>query len=284
MWHQLNPAERAKFLGTAMMSVSLLAMAAAIAYFSYTLFLTQQNIPAILALTEQTTKTVSPALEQVEPIRKMIPQILEEVAALRKQVPPLLEEVAATREALPAMLDTTSKTVHEATTSINKLEPHISPTLTEVRKTRQALPGLMDRAEEIVASAGKAGQEASKGAVFGIVGGVLAAPFKLIGGVGKGLAHAIGIDKKEGFTEQDEKLASKATDSVIRSGEEGKEVSWENPESKNRGTVRLLSQKQRDEQSCYLLRQEVVLASGKKHKADVEFCQNPDGSWTQYKG
>lgn len=283
MWHQLNPAERAKFLGTAMMSVSLLAMAAAVGYFSYTIYVTQRNVPAILAQVEATTNAVSPALEQVEPTRKMIPQILEEIAALRVQIPPVLEEVAATREMLPPLLDSTAKTVHEATTSINKLEPHISPTLTEVRKTRQALPGLMDRAEKLVESAGKAGQEASKGAVFGIVGGVLTAPFKIIGGVGKGLAGAIGIDKKEGFTEQDEKLANEATDSVIRTGKDGSEISWENPDSKNRGTVRLLSQKIRDEQSCFLLRQQVILASGKTHKADVEFCQNKDGGWTQRK-
>jgi surface antigen len=295
MWQKLNPAEQAKLLGTAMMSASLVVMASAIGYFAHAVYVVQQRVPELLTQVEQTTEKIDPVLRQVDAIqaqippilkeveatRALIPPILAEVAAVRREVSPILAEVAATRTALPPLLDTTAKSVHEASTAVRALEPHIPVVVAEVRQTREALPGLLDRAERLVASASTAGHEASKGAVSGFLGGIVTAPFKLIGGAGRDLTSAMGLEGDAGLTAKDDELASAATDAVIRAGEIGGERSWENPDSKNRGTVRLLSQETRTEQACFRLRQTVTLASGKTHHAEVEFCRQKDGTWAQ---
>lgn len=295
MLRNLDSASQAKLLGSIVLSVSLLAVAAALAYFAYTLTLVNKTVPAILAQVEQTLSKVDPVLAQIEATRQTVPPILDEIAALRKQIPPVLdevtavrrqippvlEEVAATRKALPPLVNSTAKSLHEASTTVNKLEPHIPAVLDEVRQTREALPGLMMRAENLLAGAKKAGQEASKGAVLGFFGGIITAPFKIIGGIGKGFSNAIGLTEERGFTEQDIKLAEEATNSAIRIGKIGAATSWENPENNNRGTVTLLEQRMQGEQACYVIHYQAISTSGKTHETDAEICQDKDGNWTQ---
>lgn len=297
MWQKLQPAEQAKLLGTAMLSASLLAIALAIGYFAHAVYVVQQGVPELLTQVEQTTEKIDPVLrrvdairdlvppilKQVEATRELVPPILAEIAAVRGQVSPILEEVAATRTALPPMLDSTGKIVRDVNSTVRIVDPRIPAVLEEVRKTRESLPGLLDRAEKLVARAETAGRKASEGATVGIFTGIIMAPFKLIGGAGRGIASAMGIEGDSGLTEEDDKRASAAIDALIRSGEIGREGSWDNPDSKNRGTVRLLSQQTRDGQPCFRLGQTVTLASGMTYKAEVEYCQQSDGSWMQSK-
>lgn len=304
MLQKLSPAEQARFLGTVLTSVGLVALAAAIGYFAHAIYVVQQRVPELLTQIGETSEKIDPVLRQVDAIRAQIPLILKEVkatralippilaesAAVRGKVAPILAEVAATRKALPPLVDTTAKlvheastTVHEASTTIREVEPLITEVVAEVRQTREALPGLLDRGERLVANASAAGREAGKGAVSGAIGGVLSAPFTLIGGAGKSLAGTMGLGSDAGLTAEDDERASAATDAVMRAGEIGGERSWENPDSKNHGTVRLLGERQRGEQLCFRVRQTVNLASGKNYSAKVEFCRQQDGTWAQYK-
>lgn len=288
MLDELDTASRVKLLGSAMLSLGLLAVASALVYFSYTLSLVNQSVPAILAQAEITLDKVDPVLAQVEATRRniaavhqQIPPVLEEVKAVRQQIPPVLKEVAALRQALPPMIDTTAKSIHEASVTVDKLEPHIPQVLEEVRETREAMPELMTRAETLVANAGKAGREASSGAVVGFFGGIISAPFRIIGGIGKGFANAIGLTAESGFTEQDIKLAEDATNKAIRKAAIGNAVEWENTDSNNRGTVTLLEQHVVGEQACFLIRYQAYAASGETHDSETEVCQDAEGNWVQ---
>lgn len=312
MWRALTASERAKFAGTLLLSGSLVAMAAAIGYFGYVISEVQQQVPVLLQQTGDVSAKIDPVLQQLAETRDLIPPILDEVAAVRlaippivaelaelrraippvvtavvdevaavrEQLPPVLAEVAATRKALPPMLATAAKSVHEASSTVLAVEPHIAPALDEIRQTRESLPELMGRAETLVASAKDAGQEATEGAVKGVFTSIIKAPFNVIGGVGHGLANQLGLEGERGFTDQDASLASEATDQVIRAGKVGGEASWSNPDNNNRGVVKLLGQGQRGDQHCYQLRQTVIFAYGRNHQAQLEFCQNSDGSWS----
>ncbi len=295
MWRQLNPAERAKLLGTLLLSISLGSVAAALGYFAFTLNRAQEQLPAILAQVEQTTNRIDPILQEiaatraaippilneVAAVRRQIPSVLDEVAAVRKQIPPLLAEVAHTRKVLPPLFENTAKSIHDVNTTVQTLEPYIPQILAEVKLTREAMPGLLTRAENLVAGASKVGQEASKGAVLGFFGGIISAPFKIIGGIGKEFSESIGLSKEKGFTDKDIKLAEQATNDALRTGNIGTEVKWENPDNNNHGTVTLLEQRSYDEQRCYLLRYAANSADGEVDDRNVELCQDKDGNWTQ---
>jgi surface antigen len=300
MWRQLTPSERAKLLGTTIVGSALFILAAGIVYFTYTLNAVLQEVPAILSQVEQTSAMINPIVQEVDKVQAHIPPILKQVQLTREQIPPILKEVGAVREQLPAMLaevaavrqevaavrvalpplvDTTAKTVQEASDSVRLIDQQIPPILSEVRQTREALPGLLDRADQLVANASTVGRKATAGAMTGVLTGLIVAPFRLIGEAGKGMADAMKLDPSSGFTAEDEQLATEATDAVIKTGQIGAQRNWQNPASKNRGTVMLLDQKMRDQEPCFTVGQNVALSSGKTHQVHLTFCQHPDGTW-----
>jgi surface antigen len=304
MWKRLSPGERAKLLGTTAIGAGLTALAVGIVYFTYTLNAVLQEVPAILAQVEQTSAMINPIVQEVDKVQAQIPPILKQVQLTREQIPPILKEVGAVREQLPAMLaevaavrkevaavrvalpplvETTAKTVQEASDSVRLIDQQIPPILSEVRQTREALPGLLDRADKLVASASTVGRKATAGAVTGVLGGLILAPFRLIGEAGKGMADAMKLDPSTGFTPEDDRLATEATDAVIKTGQIGAQRNWQNPASKNSGTVTLLDQKMRDDEPCFKVKQFVALSSGETHKAELTFCQHPDGTWAAVK-
>jgi surface antigen len=318
MWRQLTPGERAKFLGTTFIGFGLLALAVGLIYLTYTLVGLLQTVPAILAQVEQTSAMIDPIVQEVDKVQAQIPPILKEVRLTRELVPPILKEVrltrdlvppilkevgavreqlpavlaevaavrkevAAVRAALPPLVETAAKSIQQASDSVQLIDQQIPPILSEVRQTREALPGLLDRADQLVANAGNVGRKASQGAVTGVLGGIIIAPFRLLGEAGQGLASAMKLDPSTGFTPEDDRLATEATDAVIKTGQIGAQRNWQNPASKNSGTVTLLDQKMRDGEPCFKVKQFVALSSGKTHSAELLFCQHPDGTWAAEK-
>ena len=153
--------------------------------------------------------------------------------------------------------------------------------LAEVRATREALPGLLDRANQAIDKATTIGQKAGEGAVKGVIGGIVSAPFRLIGGVGKSFTDMIGLGNRKDFTREDERLAGDTTETVLKNGQVGAESSWHNPDSKNRGGVTLTEKWARGRQPCVTLRHRVELRGAPLHQQDVNLCQQPDGSWQE---
>ena len=281
MWKKLTPSEQAGLLGKAFVGVGLVALAIGLGYFAYQIGAVRQELPTLLAQVEATSQKVEPVLREADAIRELVPPILKEAKAMREVVTATVTEAAALRKALPPLVDTSAAAVNNVSRAVQAIEPHIPPVLTEIKKTREALPGILDRADQVAGRAEKIGQAASKGAVTGLLGGIVTAPFKLIGDVGKGLSDTIGLGSQSGFTTEDDRLARVATDAVLKADTPGAQQAWQNPESGNQGNVAWLAQKMRDGQTCVTLRYRVKFKTGKTHDVEVELCQQPNGSWVK---
>jgi hypothetical protein len=295
MWRQLTPGEQARLLGHSLLGAAVFALAAALAYLAYQLHAVQGQVPAILAQVDRTTQQIEPLVREVEAIRKQVPPILKEVEAtrrlvpgivaevraVREQVPPILTEVAATRAALPPLVAQSAQAVKDASGAVRAVEPHIPAIVNEVRETRAALPGMLDRVDRMIDRAGKIGREAGSQAAYGAIGGILTAPFRFIGDLGKGLASSIGLTGRDGFTDADEKLLAENTEAVIKAKQVGAERTWHNPDSGHGGRVRLVSESGSDGRPCMRLEYRITLASGKVPNKEITVCQGADGTWAK---
>ena len=283
MWKKLTPSEQAVVLGKALVSVGLVALAIALGYFAYQIGAARQELPTLLAQVEATSQKVEPVLREVDAIRDLVPPILKEAKAMREVVASTVSEATALRKALPPLVDASASAINNASRAVRAIEPHIPSVLTEVKKTREALPDILDRADQVAGRAEKMGQAASRGVVTGLLGGIIIAPFRLIGDVGRGLSDIIGLGSQSGFTIEDDRLASAATDAVLKAGAPGAQQAWQNPENGNQGSVAWLTKKLRDNQMCVTLRYRVEFKTGKTHDVKVELCQQSDGSWVKPK-
>lgn len=279
MWRQLTPSEQARLLGSAMVGGGVLALAIALLAIVWQVWSLQRQLPELVAHLDGTLEKVGPTLRDVDAIRKLIPPILAEVKATRELVPSVVAEVAAVRQALPPLVEQSAAAVNNASGAVRAVEPHIPGMLGEVKRTREALPGIISQADRVVSRASQIGKEAGKGAVQGAIGGIIAAPFRLIGEAGKGLADSIGLGNRSDFTSEDERLAADATRELVQAGEVGGQRSWVNKKTGTRGTVALRTQGERDGRACMTVRYHVELRSGTMHDRDVDLCQQPDGNW-----
>lgn len=280
MWRQLTPAEQARLLGSTVVGGGALALAIALLAVAWQVRSLQRELPDLLARLDGTLEKVGPALHDVDAIRQLIPPILAEVKATRELVPSVVAEVAAVRQALPPLVNTGAAAINNASGAIRAVEPHIPGVLVEVKRTRESLPGLLERADRVVAHASQVGQEAGKGAARGVITGIVGAPFRLMGEVGKGLADALGVRGLGEFTATDERLVSDAVQAVMQTARPGDAASWSNPKNGNRGTVTLLTISERSGRLCVIQRHHVEFRSGRVHDANVALCQQPDGAWT----
>lgn len=281
MWKKLTPSEQAVLLGKAILGAGMTLLAAGLGYFSYQLGAARYELPTLLTQVENTSQKVEPVLHEAGAIRELVPAILKETKAIREVIAVTVTEAAALRKALPPLVDTSAAAVNNVSRAAQAMEPHIPSVLSEIQKTREALPGILDRAENMAGRAEKIGQSAGKGAVTGMLGGIITAPFKLIGNVGKGLSDTIGLGGQSEFTAEDDRLTRLATDAILKTGAPGAQRAWQNPASGNEGNVGWLSQRVHAGRTCATLRYHVKFKSAKSHEAKVEICQQPDASWVK---
>jgi surface antigen/uncharacterized protein YoxC len=281
MLKELTPAERARVAGTLLLSVGLFVLAVAMAYFAYQLGRVREELPALLAQVESTARKVEPVLHEVDALRELVPSILKEVKATSEVVAATVAETAELRKALPPMIDTSAAAINNASAALRAVEPHIPAVLKEVKQTREALPGILDRADQVAGHAQAMGKAAGKGAVSGLLGGIVTAPFSLIGDAGRNLGDVIGLGGASDFTAADNQLTSSATDAVLKKGTVGAQQSWKNPDNGNHGTVTLATIAVRNGQVCATLRYRVEFRFRKNHEVDVDLCRQADGSWVK---
>jgi len=282
MLNDLTASEKAQFLGKTFLAIGVLTLGLAIAYFSYQLHLTRQDMSVLLSQIESTSQKLGPVLQDADSVSEFISPILEEARAIRKTVDATVNETAKLREVLPPIIASSINAIDKADSVATRIEPHIKPTLEEVKQTRLALPGIINNADKVVRRAEKVGKDVGKRAVTGVLSGIITAPFRLIGEAGKkALSNTIGLGKKAGFTKVDERLAQEATDAVLKTGKPGNKQDWKNPDSGNRGSVHWLSGEEQNGLVCVKLRYTVIFKDKKSHVADVDLCQQKDGSWKQ---
>lgn len=303
-----NFKDNAKLLSTYLLSLSLFAIAAAMIYFTMEMATVSKQIPDILQSINTTSEKIGPVvheladivelvpeiLNEVEETRKLIPPILEEVALVRdevgktrEQIPAVLDEVAAVRKEMPAMLasaDKASDSVVAISKEIKATRPLVPTVLKEVETTRESIPAMMDRADVLIEKARVAGKEASQGAVTGLFKGIITAPFVLLGDASSRL---LGLSKENAdkFTEEDFEIVKALSLELINTGAIGDKKQWDNPLSKNRGSVKLLDiytdEEALDdtEDSCRTL--EIISFSKSVKISEVKrsLCMNDEGKW-----
>ena len=128
-----------------------------------------QNILEVLRLAEQITQNTAQVSDGISALRKDLPKIYSEVEKTRKVIPGILEEIRAVRSDLPVFYDEVEKT--------RAVVPEI---LEEVRALRQELPKLMAETGALLKRAEKASDKAGKGAIHGVIKGIITAPLNLI--------------------------------------------------------------------------------------------------------
>lgn len=270
-----------KQMATYVLAASIFSLSGALVYFAWKLAFISDQIPAILKSVEQTGTKIGPIADQVVEIKDLIPSVLHEVAETRKLVTPALNEIRLSREQIPAILKVTEKTndtVLRAVEEIKATRPLIPEILNEVKQTREAIPPLLDRADKLVSNVRQAGKDASKGAVTGVFTGIVAAPFELIGNIGKRLFSLTDKQIKE-LTEDDLEMAKQSLVDLIPSENIKQTNDWKNPDTNASGKVTLIKIDTIDEELCKVFH----LVIKKKNQMLVDkkttVCQNENGEW-----
>ncbi|MEH6469935.1 MAG: hypothetical protein V7752_01685 [Halopseudomonas sp.] len=291
------------------LAISGFSLAAAVAYIGWELNQYRHDIPNMLAQIEQTSERIDPLVSEVAGVLQQVPSIMEEVARVREQIPPILEEiaqtramipailaesgqirqqvpvimdeVAATREQIPAVLksvDHMSGSVRLVASEIEATRPLVPQVLEQVELTRDAIPPMLSRGEQMIAQAQSAGHDASKGAVTGMLSGIVAAPFSLFGSLGRSLG--LSSTEQELLSEYDLTLLKANTLTLLEQDELDRSVSWDNPEKQHRGEVTLKGRQVIDGRQC----RDLLMTFYDKERLvitkDVQLCLQDDGSWT----
>jgi len=243
---ELESTTKAK--ATYVLAVSIFAMAAALIFFTIQLASISRQIPDILNSVQSTSSKIEPMLKEMGNVRDLVPPILEEIKHSREQIPPILNEVAQLREQLPLILEETKQTrqlvpgildtVNNVVKEVEKTRPLVPQVLTQVEKTREAMPGMLDKADKLVANAKQAGKEASQGAVTGVLTGIIAAPFNIVGNLGKKMLGISDEDMKK-LTEQDINIMTQTGETLLSSDQINLVREWDNPDSQHNGKLTL---------------------------------------------
>lgn len=300
---------KARNAATYVLAASLFCLAGALVFFSLKISEVSQSLPAILQSVEQTSAQVEPVLvevneirdlvppvlEEVQQTRALIPSVLEEVRKTRELIPPMLKEVEQVRQQVPAILDEVEaarkqipsivKTADKAADAIVKASDEVAATrviipdvLDQVEKTREAIPPMLAKAEIIVDKAGQAGKKASEDAVAGVFTGIIKAPFKIVGGIGKSISAALGSNVK-GLTDDDKQTISKLSEELLMSGVVGESKSWRNAKNGNEGSVSIAEIKTINGRDCTVLHVSTFVAGKLVVDKDVPACRKSESEW-----
>ena len=262
--------DKLKFLAMTFLSFSLVCLALSIAYVAYEIGKTSTQLPHLLDQVGKTGEKLSPIMNEIFEIRQTIPPILDQVEATRNEIPAILSSVDKVSEAV--------NTISEEVGEVRVLIPDI---LAELRKTREAIPGMLEQADQLAGKAQQVAKETGKGAASGAVKGIVVSPFSIVGDVSKSVASHLGLKDAKGFTDEDFELIRANVLAILESKDIGSALKWENPESRNKGTVTLIRQLERDGRICKEIRVKIWVKRKKKHDVLLEMCPQDDGTWIE---
>ena len=303
----------AQLLATYLLSLSLFALAAALAYFAYEISRVSVQVPGILESVDHTTDKVAPVigeigeiralvpdilheveqtrllvppiLEEVEQVRLQIPPVLAEVRQTRQQIPPILKEVEAVRKEVPGVLksaDQATAALSGVASQVEETRPLIEEALKQVETTRESIPPMLDRADAMIDKARTAGQEASSGAVTGFFKGLITAPFALVGDAGKAIT-GMSDEQLKDFTDEDIELFEIAVLDLLNTGTRGDTRNVSNPASGNSASLRLVSIDTEDVDfssvECRVIQTESYAQGNRIRTVNRTFCKEEGGGW-----
>jgi len=258
----------------------------------------RKQIPVILSEVEQVRQLVPGVLSEVAATRQQIPPVLQRVDAIERQIQPILSQldktvavVDQTQRQLPDIVATTDKAIVALNETRMEVVPLIPRALDEIKLTRESVDPTLDRVEVLVDdvyqkaqtaidAAGKAGQQASEGAVKGFFTGLIKLPFKLVGTIASPIVKNIDADVAKQITEKDIELMVKAGNQAIESGKVNKEKPWENSDSGNSGSITINRYFKLNNHECVETR--VRISNRRKQIQDKrnEFCKDEKDQWT----
>jgi hypothetical protein len=195
---------------------------------------------------------------------------LDQVEASRKEIPTILSSINNVSEAASAIAQETGE--------VRAIMPDI---LAELQKTREALPGILEQAEQVADKAQQTAKDVGKRAGSGVVKGIIGSPFYILGDVSKSVASHLGLKNTKGLTREDFELIRANVLTVLESDDIDSTITWENPDEKNRGTVTLVRQFERDGRICKEIRVKLWARKKKIHDVLLEMCPQDDGTWIE---
>ena len=259
----------------------------------------RKQIPAIMAEVEAVRKLVPTVTGEVAATRAQIPPLLERVDAITRQIDPILKQLEATtavvdeaQKQIPSILETADRAIGSLDDTREQVVPLVPQALDEIRLTREKIDPTLDRveilvddayarAQEAIASAQAAGQQASEGAVKGFFTGIIKLPFQLVGTIASPITKNIKPEVAKQLTEKDVELMVEAANTVIQSDQVDREQRWNNPESGNSGSITILRFYELEGLDCVEARIAIANRRNKQIQDKVnEFCRTGEGQWT----
>jgi len=285
-----------------LLAISILAMAASLAYFTFELSQFIRQVPDILANIESTSEKIEPVLKEVEQIRDLIPPILAEVSATREQIPaildevkgiretipPILAEVDKTREQIPAVLDEVAAvreqlpsvlaSVDSVSAEMKAYRPIASDALLQVDGIRKEMPLTLDRVDGMIDKARVAARDASSGMVTGALGGLITAPFRLVGNFGSSVM-GLSSDEADDYTEEDLALVQEHGKDLVSAGKLNDSRSWKNLDTNQSFKISLKKIYSKDDRECRDLHVQSWAGSKVTLEKDIKLCLNDSDEW-----
>lgn len=129
----------------------------------------RKGLPALYAEVEKTRALIPGILKESEAIRHDLPELYAQVEKTRALIPGIIKEVETVRRELPLFYS-----------EVEKTGLLVSQALEEIKAVRKEAPQFIADTEKLIREAKKAGDEAGKGAVHGVVKGVITAPLDVI--------------------------------------------------------------------------------------------------------
>lgn len=292
-------------------SYSQALLAGAIAYLAFSLVKVSEELPAIIAVINETTLLVdkiSPQLpaivEEVAKVREVVDQqvpiIINEITLVRlmldKQLPPLLEQVDLIRpvisdittvsnryeKQIPAILkrvDSSLKTTNKTTIELSKWRSHSSQYINQIKNSREDIPVYLTRIEHIVEDANNVGKEASSGMVVGLFKGVASLPFSMLTGV-KGIVDSSSESAK--YLNEEDITLIKEQSIILLEASLVKETKWKNPHSNSYGTIKKGELFEQDNMKCHSLIFHNYFKAESKNKNETQIsimCLDDEDVW-----
>ena len=282
-----------KGIGTLALPFSILCLAFAIIFLVLGLNKWAKQLPEILKTVSDASGQVDPIMKNVDDMELLIPQVMQEVEAVRKTVDDALSKTEDILEILPGTLADIDEISKQIDSTLKQLPGIIDPVLKEtqktreiipdileeVRKTRAEIPLMMDRADNIIAGANEAGRKAGKGAMTGMIGGIISMPFDVVGGIGRGVTSLLGTEVGEAMNEEDVKIFKEKIIGLAENGNEGDVVTWKNPETSIGGKMTLVRKYLENSRECREIKLLVSVKGKTSQTKIIRGCRQPDGSW-----
>ena len=259
----------------------------------------RKRIPEVLAEVEQVRKLVPPVVDEIAATRSQIPPLLERVDAITRQIEPILQQLQTTtpvvddtQKQIPEILATADRVIGSLDETRERVVPLVPQALDEVRLTRKKIDPTLDRvellvddvydkAQDTIASAQTAGQQASEGAVKGFFTGIIKLPFKLVGTIASPITKNIKPDVAKQLTEGDIELMAETGNKAVKAGEVDREHRWKNFRSGNSGAITVLRFFELEGLTCVDARIEIFNRRNKQiQDKNNEFCRTREGQWT----